>query len=129
MLWCLCWWMRVWQHQLPLSPAATEHQTNAPIAGICWLDIACCCRVTAVLILMSIEPPPPISQTQMAVPVVIMCCREVTMSALREWAASAGGAAHKASGCRWEQAIHLITCQDHGNAHSTVLSFWHSLYD
>jgi phosphatidylglycerophosphate synthase len=31
----------------------------------------------------------------MAVPVVIMCCREVTMSALREWAAAAGGAAHK----------------------------------
>ena len=31
----------------------------------------------------------------MVLPVVIMICREVTMSALREWAASAGGGAHK----------------------------------
>eukprot|EP00882_Tetradesmus_deserticola_P022093 GHRQ01023976.1.p1 GENE.GHRQ01023976.1~~GHRQ01023976.1.p1 ORF type:complete len:223 (+),score=60.60 GHRQ01023976.1:216-884(+) len=67
--------------------------------------------VTAVLILMSIEPPPPISQTQMAVPVVVMCCREVTMSALREWAASAGGAAHKASGCRWEPVLTVLSCE------------------
>jgi phosphatidylglycerophosphate synthase len=34
-------------------------------------------------------------QAQMAVPVILMCCREVTMSALREWAASASSSAHK----------------------------------
>lgn len=52
--------------------------------------------VTTVLVLLATGPPEPLSQGQMAVPVVIMCCREVTMSALREWAASAGGAAHRA---------------------------------
>lgn len=52
-------------------------------------------RVTTVLVLMSIDPPESISRAQMAVPVILICCREVTMSALREWAASAGGAAHK----------------------------------
>lgn len=60
------------------------------------------CRVTTVLVLLAVGPPPPVSHAQMAVPVVIMCCREVTMSALREWAASAGGAAHKVRcSCCW----------------------------
>jgi hypothetical protein len=35
----------------------------------------------------------------MAVPVILMCCREVTMSALREWAASASSSAHKVGAC------------------------------
>lgn len=51
--------------------------------------------VTTVLVLLSLSPPAPISESQMAVPVIIMCCREVTMSALREWAASASSSAHK----------------------------------
>jgi hypothetical protein len=53
--------------------------------------------VTTVLVLLSTDPPAPISQAQMAVPVILMCCREVTMSALREWAASASSSAHKVS--------------------------------
>ncbi|WIA10626.1 hypothetical protein OEZ86_000740 [Tetradesmus obliquus] len=78
--------------------------------------------VTTVLILLSVQPPPTISQTQMAVPVVVMCCREVTMSALREWAAAAGGAAHKAikvnSFGKWKTALQmtsmslLLFCKD-----------------
>jgi phosphatidylglycerophosphate synthase len=31
----------------------------------------------------------------MAVPVSAIICREITMSALREWAAASGGGAHK----------------------------------
>eukprot|EP00878_Enallax_costatus_P010088 GHUV01010529.1.p1 GENE.GHUV01010529.1~~GHUV01010529.1.p1 ORF type:complete len:273 (+),score=48.12 GHUV01010529.1:275-1093(+) len=67
--------------------------------------------VTTVLVLLSTDPPAPISQAQMAIPVIIICCREVTMSALREWAASAGGAAHKAvkvnSFGKWKTALQM----------------------
>lgn len=51
--------------------------------------------VTTVLVLLSTGPPAPISQAQMAVPVILICCREVTMSALREWAAASSSSAHK----------------------------------
>jgi phosphatidylglycerophosphate synthase len=54
--------------------------------------------VTTALVLLSNNPPAPLSQLQMAVPVIIMCCREVTMSALREWAAAASSSAHKVRG-------------------------------
>jgi phosphatidylglycerophosphate synthase len=47
------------------------------------------------LVLLAIQPPPPLSSSHMVVPVVLMICREVTMSSLREWAAAAGEAAHK----------------------------------
>lgn len=51
--------------------------------------------VSTTLILLTVSPPPPLGQTHMVLPVVLMICREVCMSALREWAAAAGGAAHK----------------------------------
>ena len=43
-----------------------------------------------------VRPPPALSQKDMTIPVVIMIGREITMSALREWAAASGGAAHRA---------------------------------
>jgi phosphatidylglycerophosphate synthase len=51
--------------------------------------------VCTALILLTINPPAPLSQQQMAWPVIAIICREITMSALREWAAASGGAAHK----------------------------------
>ena len=57
------------------------------------------CRVSTALVLLTVSPPPPLSSSIMVLPVVIMICREVTMSALREWAASAGGGAHKVRVC------------------------------
>jgi hypothetical protein len=54
-------------------------------------------RVSTMLVLLAINPPPPLSSSHMVGPVVLMICREVTMSSLREWAAAAGEAAHKVS--------------------------------
>jgi hypothetical protein len=39
----------------------------------------------------------------MATPVVLVICREITMSALREWAAAAGGSASKVRRGHWEE--------------------------
>jgi CDP-diacylglycerol--glycerol-3-phosphate 3-phosphatidyltransferase len=68
--------------------------------------------VSTALILLTVSPPYPLSSTTMVPPVVIMICREVTMSALREWAASAGGAAHKAvkvnSLGKWKTALQMV---------------------
>lgn len=74
------------------------------------------------LVLLAASPPPPISSGAMAVPVCVICCREVTMSALREWAATAGGAAHGAvkvnSYGKWKTALQmtsmslLLFCKD-----------------
>ncbi len=52
--------------------------------------------MTTVLLLRQVRPPAPLSQQDMTIPVVIMIGREITMSALREWAAASGGAAHRA---------------------------------
>ena len=49
-----------------------------------------------VLMLRQVRPPAPLSQQDMTIPVIIMIGREITMSALREWAAASGGAAHRA---------------------------------
>ncbi len=43
-----------------------------------------------------VRPPAPLSQKDVTIPVVIMIGREITMSALREWAAASGSAAHRA---------------------------------
>jgi hypothetical protein len=51
--------------------------------------------VSTVLVLLSVSPPEPLSHKDLAIPVVIMIGREITMSALREWAAASGGGAHK----------------------------------
>ena len=52
--------------------------------------------VATALILLCVRPPAPVSSTAMALPVSMMICREISMSALREWAASSSPAAHKA---------------------------------
>ncbi len=51
--------------------------------------------VSTVLVLLAVSPPEPLSHSDLAIPVVIMIGREITMSALREWAASSGSGAHK----------------------------------
>jgi len=48
-----------------------------------------------VLVLLSTDPPYPISRNHMTIPVVIIIGREITMSALREWAASASSEARQ----------------------------------
>jgi phosphatidylglycerophosphate synthase len=51
--------------------------------------------VSTALVLLATDPPPPISGPAMVVPVALIIAREIAMSALREWAAVTGGAAHK----------------------------------
>lgn len=68
--------------------------------------------VCTTLILLSCEPPHPISSHAMAVTAVIIIGREITMSALREWAAASGSGAHKAvkvnSLGKWKTAIQMV---------------------
>lgn len=64
--------------------------------------------VSTVLVLLAVSPPEPLSHKDLAIPVVIMIGREITMSALREWAASSGGGAHKA---RCQPALLLLAWQ------------------
>ena len=52
--------------------------------------------VATALVLLATSPPRPITVHAMALPVAIMISREITMSALREWAAASSEAAHKA---------------------------------
>jgi phosphatidylglycerophosphate synthase len=56
--------------------------------------------VSTALVLLATGPPRPISQAAMVVPVALIIAREITMSALREWAAVAGGAVHQVGGGR-----------------------------
>ncbi|KAG1656175.1 hypothetical protein FOA52_008714 [Chlamydomonas sp. UWO 241] len=69
--------------------------------------------VTVTLILLTVSPPTPITDKIMVLPVAMMICREITMSALREWAAAAGGAAHKAvkvnSLGKWKTAFQMVS--------------------
>ena len=58
-------------------------------------------RVSTALVLLATAPPAPISPFGMAVPVCLVISREITMSALREWAAASGGGAHKAVKVGW----------------------------
>ena len=51
--------------------------------------------VSTVLVLLAATPPAPLTAQQVAVPVALIIGREITMSALREWAAASGGGAHK----------------------------------
>jgi CDP-diacylglycerol---glycerol-3-phosphate 3-phosphatidyltransferase len=68
--------------------------------------------VSTVLVLLASEPPPPITRVAMAAPVATMIAREIAMSALREWAASSGGAAHRAVKVsvlgKWKTALQMI---------------------
>ncbi len=52
--------------------------------------------VCTALVLLAVSPPEPLCPKDLAIPGVIMIGRELTMSALREWAAALGGRAHKA---------------------------------
>ncbi len=54
------------------------------------------CRVSTALVLLATAPPAPISPLGMALPVCLIISREITMSALREWAASSSSGAHQA---------------------------------
>lgn len=68
--------------------------------------------VSTSLVLLVVNPPSPVGPKWMILPVTIMICREITMSALREWAAAAGGAAHKAvkvnSLGKWKTALQMV---------------------
>ena len=73
---------------------------------------------------MTLTPPPPLDQAALALPVIAIICREVTMSALREWAAAAGGGAHGAVKVnalgKWKTALQMVAmsallfCRDGG---------------
>ncbi|KAK9806079.1 hypothetical protein WJX72_000337 [[Myrmecia] bisecta] len=68
--------------------------------------------VSTALILLAATPPEPLSHKDMAAPVVIIIGREITMSALREWAALSGSGAHKAvkvnSLGKWKTALQMV---------------------
>ncbi|CAL5228181.1 g11263 [Coccomyxa viridis] len=68
--------------------------------------------VSTALVLLAVSPPEPLSHKDLAVPVVIMIGREITMSSLREWAAASGGTAHKAvkvnSLGKWKTALQMV---------------------
>lgn len=68
--------------------------------------------VSTTLILLSCEPPVPVSSHAMASASVIIIGREITMSALREWAAASGSGAHKAvkvnSLGKWKTAVQMV---------------------
>ncbi len=67
--------------------------------------------VSTVLVLLAVSPPEPLSHKDLAIPVVIMIGREITMSALREWAASSGGGAHKVLlPCNLQLSMEFTTC-------------------
>ena len=71
------------------------------------------------LVLLSVSPPEPLSAKDVAIPAVIMIGRELTMSALREWAAAAGGgAAHKASACFRRRCMRLTGANANGRGAS-----------
>ncbi|GBF93916.1 hypothetical protein Rsub_06165 [Raphidocelis subcapitata] len=78
--------------------------------------------VTTVLVLLTLSPPAPLGPEAVVLPVVLIINREITMSALREWAAAAGGGAHKAVKVnalgKWKTALQmtamsvLLFCRD-----------------
>ena len=91
--------------------------------------------VSTALILLATEPPPPISIPAMTGPVAAMIAREITMSSLREWAATTGGEAQKAvkvsSLGKWKTALQmtsmsilLVLRNDHLIGDSDVVVLW-----
>lgn len=69
--------------------------------------------VCTALIMLAIQPPRPISPQAMTCCVLIMIGRELSMSALREWAASSGSGAHGAvkvnSLGKWKTALQMVS--------------------
>lgn len=68
--------------------------------------------VAAALVLLCTKTAAGVSAISMAAPATIIIGREITMSAIREWAAAAGGEAHKAvavnSFGKWKTATQLV---------------------
>lgn len=68
--------------------------------------------VATALILLATDPPSSIGEGEMVLLVVIIICRELTMSALREWAACRGKGARKAvtvnSLGKWKTALQMV---------------------
>ena len=68
--------------------------------------------VAAALVLLCTKSANGVSALSMAAPATIIIGREITMSAIREWAAAAGGEAHKAvavnSFGKWKTATQLV---------------------
>ena len=68
--------------------------------------------VAAALVLLCVHAPPDVGGAFIAIPATIIIGREITMSALREWAASAGGDVHDAvavnSFGKWKTATQLV---------------------
>jgi len=71
------------------------------------------CRVSAALILLSNNPPADIHINEVVYPVVVIISREISISALREWAASSSAEAHKAvkvsSLGKWKTAFQMTS--------------------
>lgn len=69
--------------------------------------------VATALVLLAVSPPAPWLPQHLTVPVSLIICREITMSALREWAAAAGGAASKAVKVntlgKWKTALQMCS--------------------
>ena len=74
--------------------------------------------VCTALVLMAATPPEPLGNAELSLPVVIIICREIAMSALREWAAASdtgksggGGGARSAvkvnSLGKWKTALQM----------------------
>eukprot|EP00201_Polytomella_parva_P002811 CAMPEP_0175082522 /NCGR_PEP_ID=MMETSP0052_2-20121109/26808_1 /TAXON_ID=51329 ORGANISM="Polytomella parva, Strain SAG 63-3" /NCGR_SAMPLE_ID=MMETSP0052_2 /ASSEMBLY_ACC=CAM_ASM_000194 /LENGTH=301 /DNA_ID=CAMNT_0016353739 /DNA_START=102 /DNA_END=1007 /DNA_ORIENTATION=+ len=68
--------------------------------------------VATALVLLSVSPPAPLTPGLAAAPAILIICREITMSSLREWAAAAGGNASKAVKVntlgKWKTAIQMV---------------------
>jgi CDP-diacylglycerol---glycerol-3-phosphate 3-phosphatidyltransferase len=67
--------------------------------------------VSTALVLLATTPPWPLSPQDLAAPVVIIIAREITISALREWAAGTGGvrAAVKVNSLgKWKTALQMV---------------------
>ncbi|KAG2486834.1 hypothetical protein HYH03_014517 [Edaphochlamys debaryana] len=69
--------------------------------------------VATALVLLAVSPPAPWTPQHMIAPVVLIICREITMSSLREWAAAAGGGASKAVKVntlgKWKTALQMVS--------------------
>ena len=67
--------------------------------------------VSTCLVLLALSPPAPLTRQIMSLPVILCICREVVMSAVREWAASAGSGARSAvkvnSLGKWKTAVQM----------------------
>jgi CDP-diacylglycerol--glycerol-3-phosphate 3-phosphatidyltransferase len=66
--------------------------------------------VSTALVLLATTPPAPLTPQDLAAPVVIIIAREITISALREWAAGSGGvrAAVKVNSLgKWKTALQM----------------------